>query len=741
MKTVESPWLSRVREMQPPAGDRSGLTVSFEAARGERLSHLIRRRRDERRPLTVAQVYYLMREAAAAVRALHASGPGMCHGAVAASRFVLTTEGRLVLQDAVFGSALGALDWPVARLRDELGLRVPELPGIPSFTPLTDQLQLGLLALHLVTGSQADDLPSASLAVACADARLPAAEGPACPLHGDFRAVLMRTLLVSADGPFRSMLALDRALESAIAADRDNPPAPPEIELEEWTAPQVIAFSPAQPSEDPAAFLPRDGTTGEPLPPIPAWWSPPAGVSPSPAQARAIPATEPRAEPPLHSERERPGSLDLAPSPSGRPDVPASERADLFDTAPAPRPRFHSASPEPAALAPPAPASVASPIATPSPSISLAPSRATPPTRTFRWEPEEPDLDAGQPPEAYWKAKSDVFSEAEPAARPWGRIGAIAAVGVLALGLGYYLLGAMAMKALSGPTPGHLYLESKPVGATVVIGGIERGKTPLVLEVPPGSHRVEFTLGEESKAVTVSVSEGADAQQAVSLYPPGPPGKLDIGSIPAGAALFVDGRPRGKTPATIADVAPGEHVVAVESAVGRIERVVEVLAGAVVPVTLPLSGVLEVHAPFEVMVFDKARALGTTRTGRFAIAAGRRQVTFANDELQYEENREVDVPAGGVARVSLTPPAGTLDFTSDTPRETEVFLDDRPLGPTPLANVPVSLGSHVATFRHAKLGEQRYTILVSLGSPARLHAEMKAKQITVTREGKRTSLR
>ena len=102
--------------------------------------------------------------------------------------------------------------------------------------------------------------------------------------------------------------------------------------------------------------------------------------------------------------------------------------------------------------------------------------------------------------------------------------------------------------------------------------------------------------------------------------------------------------------------------------------------------------------------------------------------------MQYEENRDVDVPAGEVTRVVLAPPTGTLNFTSDTNQQTEVFLDDRPLGPTPLRNVQVSLGMHEVLFRHAKWGEQRYTILVSLGSPARLHAVMEQKQITVTRQ-------
>jgi serine/threonine protein kinase len=730
MTAVESPWLARLLDVQQPAGDQRGFTLVFEGVRGERLSRLIRRRRDERRPLALAQVYYLVREAVAAVRALHASGPGMCHGALSASRFVLNTEGRLVLQDAVFGSALGALAWPAARMREELGVRVPELPGIPSFTPLTDQLQLGLLTLHMITGTPVDDAPSASLAAMCSDARLPAAGGDACPLPDDFRAVLVRTLLVSADGPFRSMLALDRALEAAVATDSDNPPAPPEIALEDWT-PQVIAFAaaPAPAEAQESAILLREGTTGETLPPIPPWWEPPAVSSVPSVQARTQPFGEAFPEPPLQSERERPDLFDTSPHPFGQPEKSKRER---------PEPAAVRTAPADGEPAPPSPATLSAPPAPsePSPVIGIgAPRHGPAPGRnSLRWEPEESGFEvAGSAAGAYWKAKTEVFSQPERPPRQWGRIGAIAGFAVLALAVGSYLLGASAMKSLGGPAPGHLFLESKPAGATVVIEGVDRGKTPLVLRLPPGTYRVEFSLGDESKAVTVPVSEGADAQQAVSLYPAGPPGRLDVTSVPTGAAVTVDGEPRGKSPVSVPDVAPGEHVVAVESPVGRVERVVEVLAGAQVPVNLPLSGILEVQAPFEVMVFDKAKALGTVRSGRFPVSAGRRQITFANDELQYEENRDVDVPAGEVTRVVLSPPTGMLNFTSDTNHETEVFLDDRPLGPTPLRNVQVSLGTHEVLFRHAKWGEQRYTILVSLGSPARLHAVMEQKQITVTR--------
>jgi len=327
---------------------------------------------------------------------------------------------------------------------------------------------------------------------------------------------------------------------------------------------------------------------------------------------------------------------------------------------------------------------------------------------------------------------SRVAPAIEEPGRSWTRaiVVALAVLGAVG-GLGYYFGGAEALENWRTPPRGLLLLESKPVGATVTMDGVQKGQTPLVLSVAPGSYHVEFSLGDESRAVTVPVEKGAEAYQVVSLYPPGPPGTLEITSAPPGAAVSVDGEPRGTTPLTLSDIAPGEHVVAAQSPVARVEDTVEVLAGAVVPVTLPLSGFLEVKAPFEVAVFDRARQVGRSGAGKFPLPAGRRLLTFVNEELQYEDDRNVQVPAGGTVRVDLVPPSGTLNFTADT--ESEVFLDGRPLGSTPLGNVPVSLGSHEVLYRHPKWGEQRYGILVSLGSPARLHAVMATRSITVTR--------
>lgn len=754
LEAAPGPSVARIVNLEAPDNDPTRLLVQSEFPRGERLSCLVGRINGERRPLTLGQVCYLLRGAVAAVRGLHASGPGVCHGAIAASRFVLATNGRVVLLDYAFGSALAGLGWPPDRLRDELGLVVPGLPGIPPFTPLTDQLQLGLLALQLAAGCPGRADSVAAMAGRLEDGRLPVADGTLAPLPAEFSTAVRRALLLSPEGPFRSLAALERALD-AVASTLGGAVEPPEIAVEEWPGPweepcgthqampdraSTGVSPPAAPVRPPAADGPST-VVEDVRPQVRPWWEPrgtcsdaqPASLESSVSGAAcarpgdlAAPlgpgssgqsalGTGPAL---LHSERDRPqaGAVE------GDTSTPPGRGAPAASPGPTP-PRPDTSPPHPTGGAPEA--------KPPAPSDGPGQWHPTKLRLQAPREPEGAEFDAGGA-DFLGRPASALFAEPQPRVRPWPRIVAIglAAIGVLA-SLAYYLGAGEALQAWRKPPRGHLRLESKPAGATVMVDGIERGRTPISLAMPPGSYRVEFWLDAESKAMTVPVDEGNETYQLVSLYPPGPPGTLQISSAPTGAAVSVDGEPRGHTPLTLADVPPGEHVVVAASAVAKVERTVEVMAGAVVPVVLPLAGAIEIRAPFEVTIYDRATTVGTGRVGRFPLPAGRRRLTLVNEELQYEEDRSVDVPAGGVVHVDVTPPTGVLNFTADT--ETEVFLDNRPLGTTPLGNVSVSLGPHEVLYRHQKWGEQRYTILVSLGSPARLHAVMESKKITVTR--------
>ena len=54
----------------------------------------------------------------------------------------------------------------------------------------------------------------------------------------------------------------------------------------------------------------------------------------------------------------------------------------------------------------------------------------------------------------------------------------------------------------------------------------------------------------------------------------------------------------------------------------------------------------------------------------------------------------------------------------------DVFLDGDNVGQTPIANLPVSIGSHEMVFRHPQLGERKQTVSVSVNGPNRIAVDL-----------------
>jgi formylglycine-generating enzyme required for sulfatase activity len=96
-----------------------------------------------------------------------------------------------------------------------------------------------------------------------------------------------------------------------------------------------------------------------------------------------------------------------------------------------------------------------------------------------------------------------------------------------------------------GLPDGKLALRSEPSGASVSVGGVYRGQTPVTLELRPDmAHNVVLTLpGYE--AATRQVSLGAGESRAVSIPLSGVFGEVTVQAQPADAQLFVNGQPAG----------------------------------------------------------------------------------------------------------------------------------------------------------------------------------------------------
>jgi PEGA domain len=279
---------------------------------------------------------------------------------------------------------------------------------------------------------------------------------------------------------------------------------------------------------------------------------------------------------------------------------------------------------------------------------------------------------------------------------------------------------------LVGPAEGTLTVDSRPEGAQVSVDNIARGTTPLKLTLAAGEHTLELQNGSALRSVPLVIQPSVVMSQYIDLPAAAPvsSGRIDVTSDPPGARVSVDGVPRGVTPASIGNIGAGTHTVTIVDDSATVTRTVAVSAGSTASVVAsllpagPSAGWIAFRAPFEMQVLEGGRLVGSTGAERFMLPAGRHELVLASPALEFESAMTVQVGAGTTVTPIVTIPNGVLSINA-TPWA-DVFLDGRAVGTTPLANLPVAIGSHEIVFRHPQFGEQRQTIVVKARTPARI---------------------
>ena len=431
--------------------------------------------------------------------------------------------------------------------------------------------------------------------------------------------------------------------------------------------------------------------------------------------------------------------------------------------------RYIEALLEPAlSVAKPAPAPAAVPAA------ASAPSRgAVPPVAAPKRQPEAdvhpvepslvgaprditelipaPELDAlssaaGQKPlfnpDAPFSVRPVPSPETDTRKRGGGRVsvGRLAAlvVGIIAVGGGglfvsnYVSSSTAPVTASGGATMGTLVVQSNPAGVQVFVDGVDRGMTPARLSVTPGSHILELRGRGVPRVIPLQVAAGAQVSQYLEFADTPTTGRLQVQSEPVGAKVTIDGTPRGVAPLTIADLAPGDHEVILQSDTATARHVVTIQPGATASLVAPMgasaaggpvSGWLTIKAPFALEIRENGRLLGTTETDRIMMAAGRHDLELVNETLAYRSERTVQVAPGKVATVTLDLPNGVVNLNAAP--WAEVWINGQRVGETPIGNLGVPIGQHEVIFRHPQFGEKRHAISVTLAAPVRLSVDMK----------------
>ena len=135
----------------------------------------------------------------------------------------------------------------------------------------------------------------------------------------------------------------------------------------------------------------------------------------------------------------------------------------------------------------------------------------------------------------------------EPRARKWRWLAALAAVAVVGAG-------AAAWRWMPAAAGGQLLVTTQPAGASIELDGkIQRGTTPLaIVGLAAGDHRITLRHGKERDEITRTVNLKADERVPLHFALPPRSHAVAIGTFPAGATLYLDGRlVRGVTPVSI----------------------------------------------------------------------------------------------------------------------------------------------------------------------------------------------
>ena len=314
-------------------------------------------------------------------------------------------------------------------------------------------------------------------------------------------------------------------------------------------------------------------------------------------------------------------------------------------------------------------------------------------------------------------------------------IAAVIAVLIAQAGVIAYVLARRSTPPASAP--GRLVLETNPPGAAVRIDGIHRGVTPLTLPLASGEYVAELSLGASRREFRIPITDGLTVSRHVELSAglpvvatSGASGTLDLRSRPSGAAVLVDGEPRGRTPVVIEGLAPGPHQVVLKHSAAEIRETLTVQVGAPVQFTAafpetqgPRHGWLSVISPVELSIVENGAVIGTTRSDRTMLPAGRHSLEFVSERLGYRSSRTVEIGEGKVA--SLAPEFPHVPVNVNALPWAEVWMGDRKLGDTPLGSLSLPIGVHELVFRHPSLGDRRETVTVMAGKPIRVSIDMR----------------
>jgi hypothetical protein len=596
---------------------------------------------------------------------------------------------------------------------------MPPSAGLPRFDHRADVTGMGLVALALILGRplQTDEFPHRIPAL-LSDARERSALGQEEPLSTPLRAWLARALQVDVRRAFASAPEAMGAFEELIADEETYVASPVALETFLSRYGDSLLEGPPPPRAQPidASLASWHAALDAPAPPRSQAVVPhavvPHAVVPHPSQISSFESFDP---PALLNRPAASFRIDDLAVATPFEQIPVESWEDRLDT-------WEDEKEE--LPAPPVPGRSVPPIHDITDLLGPEPLPGLESLGEYRAGSARPLFD----PETPFTAEAD--SPPAPPARPRSRLILVGAI-LVALAGGVFMFGPFGSSSGS-PAMGALAVQSNPAGVQVFVDGIEKGRTPTRVTLPPGSHILELRGRGVPRVIPLTITAGAEVSQYLEFAEAPVTGQLAVQSQPAGAKVLVDGVERGLAPLTVRDLAPGDHLVELQSAGGHARHTVNVEAGGTASLLIPIgsaaaagpvSGWVSVKAPFTMEILEAGRVLGSSETDRIMMAAGRHELELVSETLGYRATRVVQVLPGKVVAIAVDLPQGVVNLNASP--WAEVWIDGQRVGDTPIGNLNVAIGPHEIVFKHPELGEKRQAVSVTVGAPIRLSVDMK----------------
>jgi hypothetical protein len=231
-----------------------------------------------------------------------------------------------------------------------------------------------------------------------------------------------------------------------------------------------------------------------------------------------------------------------------------------------------------------------------------------------------------------------------------------------------------------------------------------------------------IAVGEAILLARTEFTRTATAVAPAALVP------ITIDSQQPGDQVIVDGRDVGVTPMTLSlrsdmrsiRVRTRPNVDApVVQPLAVVDRTADTASAALNQAAArERRGGLRVSSPIELQVLEGDKVLGTTTDGPVVAAAGKHELDFVNTEFGYQSRQVVDIKAGQIVPMKISPPDGRVSINA-VPWAT-VSIDGNSVGETPLGNIALPVGEHQITFRHPQFGERTQKVIVKANASTRV---------------------